>query len=294
MRIRAAGCLRKHIPCLIIVPLVVITMTWPAFARVFDADTFWVHTDSPGDVWQKIWDAWHLGRVLEGRAELFYTDAMFHPAGLSLAFHGASMPHAFLLHALKPLLPIDDAYNLLYLLTLCFNAFCAYALIYRLFADKWIALYGAVVVGVNVWFTNYLSAPDLLMVGTLPLSLYFLHRSVMERRWRFSALAGICAGFTALIGIYAFMFLLISVAVYALFLALSHWRQPRFWLGLLLLLAICVPIAWFRIYPFFVDAALLEEGLEFHDRCCIVRDLLEFLVLPANPITGEFLSIDRR
>ena len=290
MRAHFARLRRSHWQALLIVPLVVIVMTWPVFPRIFDSGEFWLHSTLTIDAWQKIWDAWHLGHVLAGQAELYYSDAMFHPRGASLAFNAVSLPHSFLLLAAQQALPVDDAYNLIYLLTLCFNAFCAYALIHHLLKDKWIALYGAIIVGVHVWFTDYVTAPDLLMVGTLPLTIYFLHRSVMENQWRFAALAGLCAGITAFIGIYTFLFLLITVAIYAIHLAIARWRQPRFWLRLLLLLAICASIAQLRIYPMIMDAQALEEGLGHHYLKRTNRDLLDYFVLPANPFSGGFFQ----
>ena len=291
-RIRAclASLLRNHWQVLIIVPLVVIVMTWPTFARIFDADEFWLHTWLTKDAWQKIWDAWHIGSVLAGKSELYYTDATYHPHGVSLAFHSASIPHAFLLHALQQHLPIDDAYNLLFLMMLYFNAICAYVLIRHLLKDKWIAVYGAIVAGVHVGFTDYVTAPDLICIGTLPLTVYFFHRSVIESRWRFAALAGFCGGITAFIGLYTFMCLLISVAIYAFCLALSRWRQPSFWLRLLLLLAICASIAQFRLYPFIADAQVLEEALGKYLHRNPRQDILVFFVHPTNPFFGDYIQ----
>ena len=217
-------CLRNHWHALLILPLVVIVMTWPTFARIFDREEFWQHTRYTYDAWQKYWDAWHMGRVLAGQSEFFYTDALFHPRGISLSFHAASAPHALLLFALQQAIPADDAFNLLYLLMLSFNALCAYVLISQLLQDKWIALFGAVVVGVNCWFTDYVPSPDLLMIGTLPLTVYFLHRSVMEmsmalHRARWNMRRNYCFHRSALS--YTFrkdMFVLLTVGIYAVYL----------------------------------------------------------------------------
>ncbi|MCY3979138.1 MAG: hypothetical protein OXG23_13645, partial [Chloroflexi bacterium] len=153
---------RKHWHALLIIPLVVIVMTWPAFARIFDRDEFWLHSRNTGDAFLKFWDTWHLERFLAGQTEYFFTDAMFHPHGISLSTRAMSTPHMLLMFALKQALAPDDAYSLIYLLILCFNASCAYVLIHHLLRGKWIALFGAVVVGVNCWFTDYNTAPDVL------------------------------------------------------------------------------------------------------------------------------------
>ena len=193
MPVRWISGLRNHAHVLLIVPLVVIVMTWPTFARVFDGDEFWLHT-AHGDLWLRIWDAWHIKNVFAGQAELFYTDSMFHPQGLSLAFVHYSLPHALLFIALNNFLPADNVYNLLFMMILCFNAYCTYPLILHLLGDKWIALFGAVVVTVSVPFLFESTIPDLIMIGTIPLSTYFFHRHFGENRWIFAALAGLCAG----------------------------------------------------------------------------------------------------
>ena len=235
-----------------------------------------------------LWDAWVLGSAFAGQSELYYTDAMFYPRGKSLAFNLTTSPHALALLALQQALPADDAYNLYYLLTVCFNAFCAYLLIEHLLKDKWIALYGAIVVGINPLFTDYSATPQLTMMGTLPLCLYFLHRSVMESRWRFATLAGICAGATAFIIPYTFLFLLLTVAIYAVYLSFSHWRMPRFWQTLALILAISAAISAVRFYPMLAEAALLDEAQSRYAQWRPGRDVLDYFVHSKNPFTGAF------
>ena len=231
-----------------------------------------------------------MERVLAGHSDYFHTDVMFHPHGVSLAFHASSAPHALLLLVLQKLIPVDDAYNLLYLLMLCFNAYCAYALIHHLLKDRWIALFGAVVVGVNVWFTDYVTSPDLLWMGTLPLITYFLSRSLTEHRWRFAALAGITAGFTVFIGIYVYLFALLTASIYCLFLSFSRWRRPAFWLRLLLFVGVCASISAIRFYPMFADAEVLNEGLTRNFLMPqLSNDVLHFLVNSHNPFTVDFL-----
>ena len=289
MRVFSAKPLRNHWHALLIIPLVVIVMTWPAFAHIFDRHEFWLHSQNYFDALQKFWDAWHLERFLAGKTAYFYTDAMFHPRGLSLAFHAASTPHALLLLALQQLIPVDDAYSLLYLLMLCFNGFCAYVLIHHLLQDKWIALFGAVVVGVHVNFTYVVTAPDILMMGTVPLALYFLHRSVTESRRLYAFLAGLCAGITAFISLYILFFLLISLGIYTVYLSIQFWRDSGFWRRVLLALAVCLSISLVRIHPIISDASALNDELSVHLDTIHSGDILRFFVHSRNPLTGDFL-----
>lgn len=286
MRTRCLSNLCNHAHVLLIMPLVIIVMTWPTFARMLDSQDLWFHTVH-GDFWLRIWDAWHLERVLTGRADLFFTNEMFHPTGVSLAWQHSAYPHAALLMALRKLMPVDSAYNLLFLLILYFNACCAYVLALKLIKDKWIALFGATVACVSVPFLSLSTLPDLIMIGTIPLTLYFLYRGVEESRWRFAALAGACAGVTAFISIYIFFINLMTVGIVVIFLAISHWKMPSFWRGLLLFTIICASICAFRFYPMVVDATALKEGLETHLGRVRSNDVLECCVVISNPFTGD-------
>ena len=248
MRIHGLRGLRNQFHILLLVPLVVIVMTWPSFARIFDSGEFWLHVQHR-DSWLNFWNAWHVERVLAGQTDFFYSDFIFHPQGLSLAFKHIVVPHALLFLALQKLMPADDAYTLLYLLMLCFNALCAYMLIQHLVKDKWIALFGAVAAGVNPYVLQGSTTPDLILFGTLPLTMYCVIRAVNESRLVFAALAGAVAGITAFISMYIFVYILLTFGIYAIYLTATRWRQPAFWRQMLLFAGLCGAISLFRIYP---------------------------------------------
>ena len=75
--------LRQHLHFLIM-PLLIIVMTWPMANIIFDVETVrW--PAGPGDTYMKYWDAWYGKLVLAGQADLYHTDLLFYPNGLSLA-----------------------------------------------------------------------------------------------------------------------------------------------------------------------------------------------------------------
>ena len=108
MRSKSVQSLRYHWHVLLLVPLVVIVTTWPTFPRIFDQAEFWLHTNH-FDTWFKFWDAWHVETVLAGQADYYFTDSIFYPRGVSLAFHQISLPHALLMLVLQNIMPADDA-----------------------------------------------------------------------------------------------------------------------------------------------------------------------------------------
>ncbi len=279
---------RKHWHVLLIVPLVVIVMTLPTLPRLFNGDAFWLHSTGTDPI-LRMWDAWHIGKALTGQAELFYTRDMFHPAGASLALQSYNLPHALLQLWLTQLMPADSATNLLFMLMLAFNGFCGYALLRHLVKDDWAAVFGAVVIILGISFSGKRTVADLICIGTIPLTLYCFHRACFEERRGFAALAGFCAGITAFIGIYSFGFILLSVAIYAVFLAPSRWRQPRFWRLLIAFALVCAAISVLRLYPMAVDRTVFGTGLERYEDWNISVDLLTYFVFSNNPITSDML-----
>ena len=288
MRIRGAAWLNNHLHVLLIVPLVVTVMTWPVLPELFNGDDFWLHNPN-ADAFQRIWDSWHVGKVLAGQAELWYTTDLYHPRGWSMVFQHFSFTHALLLLTLKSVMPTDSAYNLLFMLILNFNGFSAYVLIRHLLNDKWVALFGAVVAVLGVSFSQNNVVPDLICIGTMPLTLYFFHRAIFENRLLFAALAGFCAGITAFIGMYTFAFILLSAALYAAFLVPARWRQSEFWRLLLVFALLCALSSALRMYPILTDAEVLQAGLTRYDDWEGSFDLLQYFVHSHNPFTGSLL-----
>ncbi|MYD10009.1 MAG: hypothetical protein F4X02_08180 [Chloroflexi bacterium] len=283
------GRLRSHWHVLLILPLVILVMTWPTAARVVDTDRFWVHNHT-WDIFHRIWDSWHLGQVLAGRAELWYSLDTFHPQGASLVFQSFSFTHALMLLVLKQALSTDNAHNLIFLLILCFNGAGAYVLILHLLKDKWVALFGAVVAATGISFSSKGSDPVLICIGTMPLTLYFFHRAHLESRRLFAALAGFSTGITAFVGMYTFAYILMATAIYTAFLLPARWRQREIWRLLLLFTVIGAAISALRIYPMLADAEILREGLTRYESFALSHDVLDYFVHSRNPFTGRFLD----
>ena len=160
---------------------------------------------------------------------------------------------------------------------------------HHLIKDKWAALFGAIVFGILLPSTDGSTAPSMYVIGTLPLTVYFLRRALIEHQWRLAVLAGLCAGVTSLISVKVFACILVTIAIYACFLAISRWKQTAFWLFLLLFIGVCALIAAFRLYPMIADEALRQEGLGRYEGALDSNDVLDFLVLGKHPFTGGFL-----
>ena len=172
--------MRKHLHFIVVVSVLLVVMTWPTIVHVFDTDTFWLPSNNR-DVWMKLWDAMHWKSVLAGKADYFYSDEMlFYPNGVSLAFHSLSLPHGACWR-IASLMPVSNAYNLIYLLIVFSSTLAAYIYLLFLFNDKWLALFGAVVFGFSQHIISHGHHPDINCLR-LATSLYFFHRGVSGER----------------------------------------------------------------------------------------------------------------
>lgn len=290
---RIAATMRHHWQFFLIVPILTIIMTWPTLRYVFDVNTLWLPSDDL-DQGLKIWDGWYGGRILTGEAQLYYTNLLFAPRGLSLVFHNFSFPHILLLFAAGLLLPPANAYSLCFMLVSLLNAAASYVFLFDLFRDRWLSLFGSVVFGLSVFVIEHPVHPDLSSVAVIPLAMVCLRRWLAEWRMRWIVFAGVVSGVTAFTSMYILVCLAISVGLYLLFQLPKQWRERQFWSGMVLLLLVAGAIGAFRIYPM-IGGGELNEALEKGGGREIGGDLLDLFAHKDNFITEHvFASLLRQ
>ena len=258
-------------------------MTFPTIVYVFNTDVFWLPTGR-GDLFMKFLDVWYGKSIISGAADFYRTDLLFYPEGASLVYHNFSIPHMLAFGLLQSIMPAANAYNLCYLLIIFATALSAYIYLLYLFQDKWISLFGAVVFGCSGYVVGRTSQPDVAFIATLPLSLYFFHRAVLENRARFIVISGALTGVTAFIGMYTFVCILLSLGLYTLYFAHARWRNPGYWLRIVLLLAVAGSISILRIGPMIKDADALDSALNKTGQNEQDNDLLQYFINYENPL----------
>lgn len=286
---RMRSTLRNHLHFIAVVSILLVAMTWPTMAHVFDASVFWLPIDS-GDIWIKFWDAWYGKLIISGQAEFYFTDLSFYPDGLSLAYHIFTIPHMIIFGSLQLFMPASNAYNLTYLFIILSTALSAYTYLLYLIKDKWVSLFGAVIFGFSGYIVGRPPHPGETFLITLPLALYFFHRALLEKRWLFIGISGILIGATAFIGIYAFVCLLMTLGAYILYFTISRWRNRHFWLMTVLLLAIIGSISIIRIYPMLDKTQDLEGILDKRGGQEQENDLLQYFINYENPIVNRLIT----
>ena len=282
-------CLIKHLHFIVVVPTLIIAVTWPVFPNLFDGDSYWLPSQNH-DIFMKLWDAWYGMMLLGGKADFYFTDLHFHPGGLSLDFHNFSLPHMLVFGALQRIVAVDTAYSLTHLLTIFANALSAYLVLLAWFRDRWVALAGALVFGLHPYLIHHSPHPDVINLFTVPPSLYALHRGIVARRKAWLAISAALLGITAFVGMYIFVCLLITIGIYTMWLASKYGSSRWFWSYVAVFLCLAAAISMIRIYPMLGDSHGLDEALNKGSVASRSSDLLEYIANPRHPHLGPLFA----
>ncbi len=280
---RMPDTLRQHLHFIVVVTILIVVMTFPTIKYVVNTDVFWLPTGNHPDTWHKVWDAWYGKRILAGNADFYYTDLLFYPRGASLVYHNFSIPHMLVFGGLQALMPLSNAYNLTFLLIVAAVTCSAYVYMLYLFKDKWVALLGAVIIGLSPHVVGYPEHPEYRFIATVPLALYFFHRGLAEQRYRLVFYAALTTGLTAYVSMHVLVCLVIMLGMYFLYFLGSRWKEAAFWAAMVLFLATVAIIGSARVFPMIVDAQALNDAVRGHKEWN--NDLLEYFINARHPLT---------
>lgn len=210
--------------------LIALLMTWP-LPRHFGSRVPW-----GGDAPQFLWNLWWLRRAAEPGVGLLYTDLLYHPVGVSLAFTALVPLESALTVPLQWAgLNLIACYNLLLLLSSILGAWATWALARRLTGSSAAAFAAGFIYGWSPYHSAHLMGHlNLASHQWLPLYVLALLRAVdgawpaggeegwqshSERPhpWRWAVVAGLAAAATALTEWTYAAFLLLWTIVYLLY-----------------------------------------------------------------------------
>ena len=192
--------------------------------------------------------------------------------------------------ALQVVMPPSNAYCLAYLLIVFTVSLSAYIYILYIIKDRWVSTLGAVIFGLCPFVVGHAQHPEIDFIATIPLSLYCFHRGTVEHKRALILISGVLVGFTAYIGMYIFVCLLLAICMYICYFVAKNWREPHFWLALALFVSLIGFIGAPRIYPFLRDATVFDEVMEKTLGRETGTDLIEYFVNTKHPWAGHSLS----
>ena len=283
---RVCAALREHRYFLLVVTVLTLVMTFPTIVYVFRTDVFWHPGGDSLDIFVMYWDIWYGKLILTGQADRFYTDLIYYPDGVSLAYQPLFSLHTFVVNLLQVLVPLSNAFSLAHLLIILSSASAAYVYLLWLFRQEWLAIFGAVIYGLGPQVIGHPNWPAIAWIAPMPLVIYFVHRGLRERRALLIILAGLVAGLTFDITPYFFVCVLITLGLFLIAMATSRWRDSSFWLQIILLMATLALACSWRLIPMVRDSEALDSAVTYYSSDESRRDLLSFVVNPRHPVLG--------
>ena len=281
---------REHLHFIVVTTVLTLVMTFPTIVYVFRTDVFWHPAGSSFDVFIHIWDVWYGSKLAAGQADLYHTNVIFYPEGVSLTYHPFIIPHMIVANALAIFMPLSNAYSVTYLLIISSSAFSAYIYGLWLFKDKWIALIGAIVFGFSPNVLGHPNQPEDAIVATIPLALYCLHRGIQDRRRALVILAGVLTGLTTVISMYPYTCLLITLGLAICSFTLQRWRDRRFWQDIVLVILVIAASSFWRVYHLTQDRDALDAALEWHGDHEDGSDLVSYFVRHHEPMSKQLFE----
>lgn len=223
-------------------PLLYLALTlaflWPLPLHLRSAT---ISADSP-DIWIHLWWMWQVREAILSGQNPYETVRVFHPTGAPLYLMGQDMLTALLSIPFQGFLGLVLTYNLLTIAATVFTVWTATLLAFEVTGSRPGAIVAGVIFGfapLQATFLN-LGQMEYVNLGFLPLAVLFLLRLRRDLRPRTAVIGGVCAVLTLLSSWYQALFLLLFVALYALYELLPlvwgrRWGELRaFVLGLII------------------------------------------------------------
>jgi hypothetical protein len=273
--------------------LLALMMTWPLVGQL--------NSHLPGrgdDLLVHYWNGWRTKRVLTQGGELFYTDLIFYPQGVSLLYHNISWFSIALWLPLEPLVGGVAAFNLVYLLTFVLCAVGMYALAFYLTRSPAAAFVAGLVYAFWPYRLFEINHPNLIATQWLPLILLYMMRVVREEHKIRNAF--VAALFVALTGYARWQLLVLAAIAAGAYGVYSLVFERRYWNLRVVVALVLVGV---------ISIALMSPPLYLMMRAQLTReypedlfveipvgkqmtDLLAYVVPPHNhPLEGFFKGL---
>ena len=214
--------------------LLTAVMTWPVVGRLA--------THVPGgtvDLWTHRWTYWWIKHAIAHRLNPFYTDLLFHPHGVSLAFHNIAWVNIALWLPLQAIVGGNPAYSLTFLIFCTLNGFAMFLLARELLDSLPAAFIAGVVYGFWPYTMSQFGHPNMKVTCWVPLVVLYLRRTLDGRRTKDALLAGL---FLALTGLTRWQLLLMAALLFGLYLAWDLFQDKAHWSARTLLNLILVAL----------------------------------------------------
>jgi hypothetical protein len=248
-----------------------------------------------GDRYIYLWNMWWMKKALmDLHTNPLYTDYLFYPKGISLAFHDFSLLLTSISLPLQGLLTLEEIYNILYLLTFILGGGGCFLLVRYLTGDNLAAFLSGIVFAFWGGRAYYVDHFYLASIQWFPYCALYLIKTLRERSYRNPLLAAI---FLAMNALTSWVYAIYMALFVALFLLYSAWTErdtvftmvclKRFGLAGAFFTLMMVPVT----YPMVVQ---ILEGQQYMNAPVIsglsASPNVLFLPNPNHGILGKYIT----
>jgi hypothetical protein len=210
-----------------------------------------------GDRYIGLWNMWWMKKALiDLHVNPLYTDYLFYPKGISLAFHDYSIFDSLVSVPLQAILSVSEIYNLLFLASYVLGGFGCFLLVSYLTGDRYAAFLSGLVFafwGGRAYYTDHLSFAT---IQWFPYCALYLLKTLRESSFRNPILAAVFLAINAFSCGYYAIYMALFTALFLLYAACAERKRffaaaclKRFGLAGLLFGIIMSPLA----YPMLKD-----------------------------------------
>lgn len=203
-----------------------------------------------GDAWVHQWTFWWIKQALTEGKNIFYTNLLFYPDGVSLTSHNIAWFNIAIWLPLQAIWGNLVAYGVMFLVIFTLNGCSLYWLLYDRTHSMAAGLIGGLIYGSWPYLVSQPGHPNMPIIMWLPLAILFMQRTFEGQRVRDALLTAL---FLALVGIGRWQLLILAgfaFGIYFLVMLATHpaYRTRRlFWLcGLIGVVAVLLmaPLGW--------------------------------------------------
>jgi len=218
--LRAAGGVSAFLLALLSYALLSLVWTYPLIANFSTKMFGW-----GGDRYIYLWNMWWMKKaLLDLHSSPLYTDYLFYPKGISLAFHDFSLLLTSISLPLQWLFSLEEIYNILFLLTFVLGGGGCFLLVRYLTGDNMAAFLAGIVFafwGGHAYYADHLY---LASIQWIPYCTLYLIKTLREKSYRNPLLTAV---FLAMNALTAWVYAVYMMLFVMLFLLYSAWAERK-------------------------------------------------------------------
>ena len=255
-----------------------ILITWPVIAKLTTE-----YAGGRSDLWVHQWSYWWVKYALLNGKSPLYTTLLYYPKGITLVWHTIAWPNVAVWLVLQTFLGEMTAYNVVFITGFSLNGFAMFLFAREHLSNSLSAFITGIVFAFWPYTLSHFDHPNLFMVFWIPLSLFFLRRTIRQQTRGTAVLSGLSI---ALLGLTSWQLLAMSLPLYGIYLfyllRIRSQNRPKYLAGLLLLTAVTTIVA---LAPILIPAAVQTgraslNQVAFQEPDRGRTDLLAFILTP--------------